>query len=209
MESMQSGTTAQIGDRPRRPGWRLGVTAVVVLVALAGAVTGVVWWGAPRVGDGSVVGPGDGMTWANDGVEDTRMLVRGRPVATVTATFSIRNEGHLPFTVHGLESVESGDWISDQHVTFGPAVFDTESDATPVRQVTLRPGDEATVFWSLDMPCQLILAEGSFRNIDAFRFQVSWWGISATRELALQRPITVLADDKSSTTAPNGGCVSD
>jgi hypothetical protein len=183
------------------------VTAVVVLVALAGA--GAVWWGAPRVGAGSVVGPGEGMAWANDGVEDTRMLVRGRPVAAVTATFSIRNEGHLPFTVHGLESVESGDWISDQHVTFGPGVFDAEPNAAPVGQVTLRPGDEATVHWSLDMPCQMILGDGDSRDIDALGFQVSWWGISTTRELALQRPITFVGDDKSSTVTRDGGCVSD
>jgi hypothetical protein len=75
--------------------------------------------------------------------------------------------------------------------------------------VTLRPGDEATVHWSLGMPCQLALADGSSRDIDALTFQVSWWGISTTRELALQRPITIAGDDKSSTVTPNGGCISD
>jgi hypothetical protein len=58
-------------DSRRRRLWLLAVVAVV----LAGATF--VWWGNPRLGEGSLTGPGDGMSWANDGVEDTRIVVRG------------------------------------------------------------------------------------------------------------------------------------
>ena len=68
----------------------------MVLVGLVGAAF--VWWGSPLIVDGGLIGTGAGMSWANDGVEDTRMVVRGRP-ATVSATFSVGNDGDLPLAV--------------------------------------------------------------------------------------------------------------
>ncbi len=195
MEPARDSVTAEAGPQQRRaPGRR--VAAALLLVALAGAVVG--WWGHPRLGEGSLVGVGDGVTWANDGVENTRMLVRGRRVATVSATFSIRNEGHLPFTVHGLDPADSDTWPSaQQQVTFLPGLPRDDERTAPVRQVTLDPGDEATVFWSLDMRCQPPLPEDSSGEMDSLRFRVSWWGIRATRELPLERPITFVGDSTS------------
>jgi hypothetical protein len=133
------------------------------------------------------------MTWANDGVEDTRMLVRGRPVATVSARFSIRNDGHLPFTVRGLDVTGfGGNWLTKQKVAFVPGY---DATAAPAEQVTLSPGAEATVLWSLDLRCQPPLLAGSFMHIDFLPFEVSWWGIPATRQVPLPRPITFAGDD--------------
>jgi hypothetical protein len=161
MESVRASVPTE-APRPRRRPWRLTV-AVTLLLVLMGA--GFVWWAHPRLGEGSSVGIGDGMTWANDGVEDTRVLMRGRPAATVSARFSIRNDGRLPFTVHGLDRAESGNWLSLQQVTFGPALLDDDEQATPVEQVTLNPGDEASVFWSLAMPSSFgVLGSGRRRG---------------------------------------------
>jgi hypothetical protein len=144
------------------------------------------------------------MTWANDGVDNTRMLVRGRAADTVSARFSIRNDGHRPFAVHGLEVTESENWISQQRVVFGPGYLDDEN-VTPVEQVTLSPGDEAIVFWSLDMPCPLLMSEGSSMDVDALRFEVSCLGARSVRELPLERPITFLGDD-TAPPAPSAHC---
>ncbi|AEV81192.1 hypothetical protein ACWT_0179 [Actinoplanes sp. SE50] len=103
MDTTEGSTTTVTDPRPRPKRRRRLVIAAVVLVAAVGA-TSFVWWGNPRMGEGSVISPGEGMSWANDGVTETRMVVRGRHAATVTATFSVRNDGHLPFTVHGLDA---------------------------------------------------------------------------------------------------------
>ena len=147
------------------------------------------------------------MTWANDGVETTRMLVRGRPVATVTARFSIRNDGHLPFTVHGLDGAELVDWLSRHQATFAPDHPAIDEKVGTLSQITLRPGDEAIVFWSLDMACQPPHAEGSSLEIRALRFRVSWLGIRTTRELPLEKPITFLGDSTTSA-GPSADCAS-
>ncbi|WP_188122305.1 hypothetical protein [Actinoplanes lobatus] len=179
--------------QPWRPRRGLTVLVAAALVLLAGAA--VVWWGNPRLAPGSLVSLGNGMTWANDGVKDTRMLVRGRPVATVTATFSIRNDGRLPLTVRGLDLADAEPWLAQQRVTFLPGLSAEDGNATPAREVTLSAGDEARVFWSLDMACLPAMSEGSSREIASLPFQVSWWGFAATRELALDQPITFLGDD--------------
>ncbi|MBO3739521.1 hypothetical protein [Actinoplanes flavus] len=178
---------------PRRPRWKRALTASVLLVA--GAAAAIVWWGRPQLGEGGLIAAGDGMTWANDGVANTRMLVKGKPVDTVTATFSIRNSGRLPFTVHGLDAADSDDWLSRQQVTFIAGHPGEDANATPRQQVTLGPGDEATVFWSLDMHCRPPLAEGVRGELDALRFRVSWWGFPASRALELEQPITFVGDD--------------
>jgi hypothetical protein len=204
MEPVHGSVTAQGSPRLRRTPWRRLMAAATLFVVLAGA--GFVWWGNPRLDEGSLIGPGDGMSWANDGVEDTRMLVRGRTAGTVSARFSIRNDGRLPFTVHGLDRAESGNWLSEQQVTFGPGFLLDEQPVTRVKQVTLNPGDEAIVFWSLDMPCPLLMAEGSSMDISTLRFTVSWLGARTIRELPLERPITFLGDDNTSRPAPNHHC---
>jgi hypothetical protein len=186
------------------------VVGAALLAAVAGAIF--VRWGQPQLGNGSLVGVGDGMTWANDGVEDTRMLVRGRPVATITATFSIRNEGHLPFTVHGLDldPAEQGNWpahwLSKQHVTFVPTFPRDGQKATPAREVTLSPDEEATIYWSLDMACQPPLSEHASTEIDTLRFSVSWLGVPTTRELPLKLPITFVGDEGTARPVPSHDC---
>jgi hypothetical protein len=185
-------TTAEARPHLRlRPRPRLTIAAAVVAVAALAA--SFAWWGQPRLGAGGLVGIGTGMTWANDGVENTRMLVRGRPVAPVTATFSISNDGHLPFTVHGLDVSGLG-WLEKQQVTFVPGMVGMAQNSTPVRQVTLRPGTQATVYWSVDLPCQIPLSEGNRTDIDALPFKVSLLGISTVRELPLAQPITFVGD---------------
>ncbi|KHD75685.1 hypothetical protein MB27_20840 [Actinoplanes utahensis] len=179
--------------RPRPKRRRRWVIAAVVLVAAAGATF--VWWGNPRMGEGSVIGPGEGMSWADDGVTETRMVVRGRHAATVTATFSVRNDGHLPFTLHGLD-VDTVGWLSGQQVTFVPGVPGFGEPATARNQVTLAPGEEASVPWSLTMTCQPTMAKSSFMTIDVLRFRVSWLGIATTRDLPLERPITFTSDNE-------------
>lgn len=186
-------------DSRRRRMWLLAVVAVV----LAGATF--VWWGNPRLGEGSLTGPGDGMSWANDGVEDTRMVVRGGSAATVRATFSVRNDGHLPFTVYGLDVADMIDWFAQQQVMFVPGVLGFDGTEPPRKQVTLSPGEEATVLWSLDMACRPGMSESSSMSIDTLRFKVRWLGVGTTRELSLDRPITFVGDDQPQP-APGAGC---
>ncbi|MEU4159756.1 hypothetical protein [Actinoplanes sp. NPDC026670] len=181
----------------------MGCAVLVVLAVSAGA-----WWGRPRLGEGSLVAPGTGMSWANDGVEDTRMIVRGKPAATVTATFSIRNDGRLPFTVTGADRSDAGVWLSRQQVTFIPGLPVDGPDPTPVRQVTVEPGDEARLVWSLDMRCQPPLADGAFMSVEAIPLTVSTWGVPASRELVLERPITFAGDTTTTTMLP-GDCAGD
>lgn len=200
----RSGVTRLPGARPRRV--RLLVSGAVAVIAVI--ASGFVWWGSPRVAAGSVVGPGSGMSWANDGVTNTRLVARGRPVATLTATFSLRNDGHLPFTVHGLEVSDTIDWFEKQRVTFVPGVSGFQDDTTPLTSVTLAPGQEATVLWSLDTACGPDMAENSFMTIDALRFDVSWLGIESTRELPLEQPLTFVGDGKSSP-LPGAACAGD
>ncbi|MFC7533034.1 hypothetical protein [Actinoplanes sp. GCM10030250] len=147
------------------------------------------------------------MSWANDGVTDTRLVVRGRPVGTLTATFSFRNDGRLPFTVHGLDVSDTIDWFEEQQVKFVPGVSGFQDDTTPLTTVRLTPGQEATVLWSLDTACQPSMAENSFMTIDALRFKVSWLGIETTRELPLERPLTFVGDDQSQP-LPSAECTS-
>lgn len=205
MDSTHGSTTPVTDPLRRRTLRRRLAVATVVLVGAVGATF--VWWGNPRLGEGGLVGPGDGMSWANDGVEDTRMVVRGRPAATVRATFSIRNDGRLPFTVHGLDVADMIDWFSKQRVTFVPGAQGLDATATPVQRLTLGPGEEATVLWSLDMACQPGMSEGSYMTIDALRFKLRWLGIGATRELPLERPITFVGDDKPQP-PPSADCTS-
>lgn len=179
------------------------VLVCALLVALA--VPAAVWWGQPRLAEGSLVAPGAGMTWANDGVEDTRMIVRGRPVATVTATFTIRNNGRLPFTVSGAD--DTGNWLTRQQITFIPGFPGDDATATPARQVTVRPGDEATLFWSLDMRCQPPLAEDASMSVEAIPLRVTTWGVPADRDLVLQRPITFAGAAGTTTAMPPEDCV--
>ncbi|GLW35195.1 hypothetical protein [Actinoplanes regularis] len=168
--------------------------AAVLLVAAAGA-TSFAWWGNPRMSEGGLIGPGEGMSWANDGVTNTRMVVRGRHAATVTATFSVRNDGHLPFTLHGLD-VDTFEWLSHQQVTFEPGIPGFNGSATTTKQLTLAPGEEATVHWSLTMTCQPPPSEGGFITIDFLRFRLSWLGIATTRDLPLKQPITFTSDNE-------------
>jgi hypothetical protein len=192
VDSTQDNAPSESRPRPRRASRRLTV-AIALVVAVAGGIA--VWWGQPRLGDGGLVGTGAGMTWANDGIDNTRMIVRGRSVATVSATFSISNDGHLPFTVHGLDVTDMGDWLARQEVTFVPGLPGMDDNAPlPAREVTLRPGTQATVLWSLDLACQPPLSSGGSMSIVALRFRVSLLGIPTTRELPLERPITFVGD---------------
>jgi hypothetical protein len=184
---------------------RLAIAAFLLVVVGGG---GFVWWGNPQLSEGGSVGPGDGMSWANDGIEDTRMVVRGRPVGTVTATFSIYNDGHLPLTVHGLDVTEMIDWLARQQVTFVRGIPGWGNTAAAQKEVTLGPGEEATIFWSLPMACQPTLGEGSSMSITSLRFRVSWLGIPATREVRLERPVTFVTDDVSHP-PPGADCDSD
>ncbi len=193
MDTTEGSTTTVTDPRPRPKRRRRVVIAAVVLVAVAGAAF--VRWGNPRMGEGSVIGPGEGMSWADDGVTTTRMVVRGRHAATVTATFSVRNDGHLPFTVHGLD-VDTVEWLSRQQVTFAPGSKGFTGSATALKQVTLAPDEEATVQWSLTMTCRPAMAENSFMTIDFLRFRLSWLGIGTTRDLPLERPITFTSDNE-------------
>ncbi|WP_433830787.1 hypothetical protein ACQP2E_11775 [Actinoplanes sp. CA-015351] len=164
------------------------IVVVVVAVALAAGLGA--WWARPRVAEGSLIGAGDGMTWANDGVEDTRMLVRGRQTGPVTATFSIRNDGRLPFSVEGLDVSDEGDWLAQQTVTFVAGLPGDDPTVKPVDRITLGRGEEATVNWSMDMSSAESLGEGDIVEIDALRFRLSWLGLPRTGELLLDQPIT-------------------
>lgn len=189
--STPEGNATTVTDSHPRPKRRLrAVIATTALLAAVGATF--VWWGNPRMTEGGMIGLGEGITWANDGLTDTRMLISGRHPATVTATFSIRNTGHLPFTVHGLD-VDTFAWLSQQQVTF-KQVTDGSESATAQKQITLAPEDEATVQWSLTFTCRPSIAEGGYVTIDVLRFDTSWLGLHTTRELPLTRPISITSD---------------
>ena len=145
------------------------------------------------------------MSRANDGVTDTRMVVRGVPVATAGATFSIRNDGHVPFTVHGLDVTDMTGWLAQQQVMFVPGIPDFGKAGTPRKRVTLGPEESATVLWSLNMACRPSMAEGSSVTIETLPFRVSWMGVGTTRELPLELPITFV-DDGTSQPPPGADC---
>jgi hypothetical protein len=64
-----------------------------------------------------------------------------------------------------------------------------------VDEITLGPGEDAVVLWSIDMSSFPVLAEGGSMEIEALRFEVSWLGLlPATLELPLERPITFLGE---------------
>lgn len=205
MDSSRGSVTAGTGPQARRRAWQRPAILAAVLVALACAVFA--WWGQPRLGDGSIVAPGPGMAWANDGIENTRMVVRGRPVATAAARFSIRNDGHLAFTVHGLDVADTTGWLSKQHATFAPGPGE-DRNAPGSARVTLDPGDEAAVYWSLDLACRPALPADGFVHIDALRFRLTWLGIPTTREMPLEQPITFVGDD-TSRPPPGPDCADD
>lgn len=194
-------------DRPRWPHRRrLGVT-VVLVAALVGAV--VAWWGRPRLAPGPSVAPGTGMTWAGDGFDNTRLVVRGRSVSTAAATLSITNEGNLPFTVHGLDTTDMTAWLADQQVRFVPGIPDHAPGTTGSKTVTIAPGEHATVLWTLDLACRPPLQAGSTVSIRVLPIEVTWLGIiSTTRELALKQPITFAGDDVSRP-LPGSDCARD
>jgi hypothetical protein len=191
MDSMQDSAPAVAGANRQRTLLRLAVA----LVALVGVVCAVfVWWGNPRLGEGGRVSPGAGMSWVNDGVDNTRMLVRSGTAGTINATFSISNDGHLPFTVHGLDFANMNAWLSKQQVMFLPGLPGFDEAVTPLEQVTLNPGEQATVLWSLDMACRPTTSYGGFTHIATLPFKVTWLGTSTTRELPLKQPITFVED---------------
>jgi hypothetical protein len=123
------------------------------------------------------------------------MVVRGRH-ATVTATFSVRNDGRPPFTVHGLDVAEFAGWLSEQQVSFAPGVPGFDEPVAALEQVTVAPEEEATVQWSLTMTGNPVMADDSYTTIDFLRFRVSWPGITTTRDLPLDRTITFTSDNK-------------
>src|SRR4051794_31188879 len=95
----QGSDAVAIGARRRtRRRWLVAGVLVVVLIDVAAARI-FVSWGSPRLGQGGLIGPD------------------GSKVATVRATFSISNEGHLPFTVYGLDLRKLGPWFAKQRVT--------------------------------------------------------------------------------------------
>ncbi|MEU4218346.1 hypothetical protein [Actinoplanes sp. NPDC026623] len=191
MNSPQGDKTA---PPPRRTPRLWPVIAAVLLVAAGGGTFA--WWGSPRLAEGGLSGPGKGMSWADDGVETTRMIVRGKPADTVSATFSISNQGHLPITVGGLDLTEMAGWLHGQRVAFVAGYQDFGEVSAPRDRVTLGPGEVATVLWSLDMSCWPGLSENSTMSVETLRFRVSWLGIGTTRELSLERPITFVGDDR-------------
>jgi hypothetical protein len=74
--------------------------------------------------------------------------------------------------------------------------------------VRLGPGDEAIVFWSLDMTCRPPHDPDAYTSISALRFKVSWLGIRTTRDLPLERPIT-FTGDSTTRVLPGADCASD
>lgn len=191
MDSAQGGPSAVTGES-RRSAWAWA--AAITVVVLVGAVAAFVWWGSPRLAEGDLVAPGAGMSSVGDGVTDPRMMVRGRPVDTVSATFSIRNDGPMPFTVRGLDVTNMVAWLTRQRVAFVPGTPGSGSTATPLKRVTLKPAQQATVLWSLDMACQPIIAEGGTMTIDSLAFEVSWMGLGTSRAIPLRRPIAFTTD---------------
>ncbi|HWS31642.1 MAG TPA: hypothetical protein VN408_02750, partial [Actinoplanes sp.] len=193
MDTIAASAPAETTPHPKPRRRHAVIATAAVLLAAAGATF--VWWGNPRMTEGSVTGPGEDMSWANDGFTNTRMVLKGSHPATVTATFSLYNDGNLPFTVHGLD-VDTVEWLSRQQVIFAPGFAGFDNGATPMKEVTIAPGEEATVQWSLTMTCLPSIGEGGFTTIDHLRFDTSWLGIPAVRDLPLDQPITITADQE-------------
>ncbi|GAB7039402.1 hypothetical protein JCM9533A_32520 [Catenuloplanes niger JCM 9533] len=165
---------------------------VALVVALAAGAAGFAWLARPRLAEGSMLSPGAGFTWANDGVEDTRMLLRGRPVPVASARFTVRNEGRVPVTLTGLDTSGQLPWTAGQRVTFQPGPAGVAPETPPVDRIEVAPGGEAIVNWSLDLACRPVLTNAHL-DITTLPLRVRTLGLSRTYEFPLRYPMTFAA----------------
>lgn len=181
----------------RRPVLLLTAAALIALLA-----TGFIRWGSPRLEQAGPAVPGAGTTRVDEGAGRERMVVDGRPSAPVTATFGIRNNGRVPVTVHGLDVSRGAGWLQRQHATFRTGAPGSGARPAPAARVTVQPGAEATVEWSLDMTCRPQFM-GSGWSLRQLRFRVSRLGLDTVLEMPLDTPVTFTGEV---TPPPASGC---
>ncbi len=189
----QRPSSATDGDtrraRPRR--WLLGLGLLVVVLVVAAWA----WAGArPDLRPGSwsrVVGPAQ--TMANDGVSDTRYLVRLPQGGESVLQLSIRNSGRFPVTVLGAEDLQGTvlKGIAFHQLDERDGLTDHLERLTGNRRIDLDPGEEGEMWVTIGFDgC---FAPGSFITADDVRLRVRQLGLTTSTHLTFNHPITLAA----------------
>ena len=141
-------------------------------------------------------GPGEGIEVANDGVSDTRWVVRPAPDKRFTLTTSVGNNGRVPVTIERLaRDRQLLGWV----VKASYATYDRRgrvAQSGPIRDVTLHEGEWIEVRLTFQIPhCWHFYGEGGFTWLDALRWRTRALGVGGVSEtrVADEMPLTVLA----------------
>jgi hypothetical protein len=186
----------------------VGVVPVLIAVAvLAGGAAGVVWWqvasGRPTLVAGSSAGPDSGVTWANDGIENTKLVLDPVPGSDHTVVVSVRNAGSAPVTIRSLEWVvaERGwDWgwgppeFARASAVLIPPQGGSPNDGFLPLPVTVPRGREVALRLDVHVPaCGYELAEGGWSSFDGVTLDVTQRGVSSVQHVPVfAKPLVVV-----------------
>ncbi|GAB3592272.1 hypothetical protein GCM10027446_12610 [Angustibacter peucedani] len=163
--------------------------ALVLLVVWA-------WWGHHRqLSQGSFTLAPAGLTTADDGLEDTRWVMKDGEGATASLVVSVRNDGPFPIRLLGPAVDDAGGVSTTLDVGFAPADVrgggSSHEQADYRDELTLPAGQEAGVRVEISTgTCRL--SKGSFQQFDAVPLRVSQLGMRSTYRLPLRLPIAVV-----------------
>ncbi len=168
---------------------------MVVLLA-TGVATWLVAANRARLSDGWMYGPGDGIEVANDGVTDTRWVVRPAPDKTFSLTTSVSNHGRVPITIERLaRDRQILRWVVE--ATYVGYDHRGRVDRSgPIRDVTLRQEDWLEVHLTFQMPhCWDFYGEDGFTWLDSLRWRTRALGVGGVSETLVvpDLQLTVLA----------------
>ncbi len=173
----------RVGRRARR---------LAALAALAIAATAWIWVGThPRVAAGSFWGGGDDFRIAEDGIADTRYVLKGDEGSFLA---SIRNDGRVPFTVLGLDTARAGLFMTlggFQPDPFRPGKGIGDMTLPTQRRVTLGEGEEAGILLRFKVDPCVFMHAGSHSDTTALHLRVRQAGITTTQSLPLELPLTI------------------
>ncbi len=165
---------------------------LATLAVLAIAVTAWIWVGThPRVVAGSFSGGGDDFRIADDGIADTRYVLKGDRGAFLT---SIRNEGRVPVTVLGLDTARAGLFMTlggFQPDPFRPGKGIGDLTLPTQRRVTLGEGEEAGIVLRFKVDPCVFMQAGSYFDTHEVHLRVRQAGITTTQSIPLEPPLTV------------------
>jgi hypothetical protein len=203
-EERSTGVPAS-GTRRRLP---RGIVPVLVAVAvLAAATAGAVRWhaaaGRPTLVAGSSAGPDSGVTWANDGLENTKLVLDPVPGSDHTIVVSVRNAGSAAVTIRSLEWAvppRGWDWsagppeFARPSAVLTPAQGGSPTDAFLPLPVTVPRGREVALRLDVHVPaCGYVIAEGGWSSFDGVTLDVTQRGVSSVQHVPVfAKPLVVL-----------------